>query len=164
MKNYLLAAFCLAAACSLPPEVLPPPFGPEHPQDTHLFFPTGLAPTSAGALLVANGNFNHAYDAGTVVGLSPAFVWGFFRPDPSVPGSPLSCDLPNRPGGCDRPIPPDAPAAMIGNYAGPLVLNAAGTVAYTASLMGLSALLGIATFSRRLGAARRAMATAPLPA
>ena len=37
-------------------------------------------------------------------------------------------------------------------------------VAYTASLMGLSALLGIATFSRRLGAARRAMATAPLPA
>jgi hypothetical protein len=37
-------------------------------------------------------------------------------------------------------------------------------VAYTASLMGLSALLGIATLQRRLGAARRAAAPAPAPA
>ena len=37
-------------------------------------------------------------------------------------------------------------------------------VAYTASLMGLAALLGIVTFQRRLGAARRSMATAALPA
>jgi hypothetical protein len=37
-------------------------------------------------------------------------------------------------------------------------------VAYTASVMGLAALLGIATFQRRLGAARRAMAPAAAPA
>lgn len=133
MKTSLLAALCLAASCGLPPEVLPPPFGPEHPQDPRLFFPTGLASTSAGALLVSNGNFNHAYDAGTVVSLAPDFVAAFFRKDPSVAGSPLSCDLRSPPAGCDRPLRSDASAVMIGNYAGPLVLNSAGTAAYTAS-------------------------------
>jgi hypothetical protein len=37
-------------------------------------------------------------------------------------------------------------------------------VAYTASLMGLSALLGIVTLQRRLGAARRAGVPAAAPA
>jgi len=37
-------------------------------------------------------------------------------------------------------------------------------VAYTASLMGLSALLGIATFQRRLGTASRGVQMAAAPA
>lgn len=117
MKNNLLAALLLAAACGTPPEVLPPPFGPDFPRDTHLFFPSGLAITSSGVLLVANGNFNHAYDAGTIVALPADFVKSFF--DGRLSG--------------DQPIPAKAPALMIGNYAGPLRLNNARTAAYTAS-------------------------------
>jgi len=129
MKRRLLLAAGLLAAChTLPPEVLPPPWGPVHAQDTHLFFPSGLAVTADGALLVANGNFNHAYDGGTVVGLSPDFIAGFFARK-------LHCDVPAgaAAGACDQPIPPQAPAVIIGNYAGPLVLDAAGTTAYTGS-------------------------------
>lgn len=129
MRNLLPPALLLVAACNtLPPQVLPPPFGPFGPTDAHLFFPTGLAATSDGALLVANGNFNRAYDGGTVVGLGPDFVAGFFTRE-------LTCNVPvgSAAVACDQPIPPQAPAVVIGNYAGLLTLNAAGTLALTGS-------------------------------
>lgn len=128
MKNLLLAALFLAASCGTPPEVLPPPFGSDPQHNARLFFPTGIAITPGGALLVANGNFDRRYDAGTVVALSPSFVQSFFLP-PVV-----NCDVPaNRPANCDRPIDGSAAAVLIGNYAGPLQLDPSGTLAFTAS-------------------------------
>src|SRR5438132_4143342 len=116
MKRAAWAAVLLAACNTLPPDLKPPPFGPVRHGDTKLFFPTGLAATSDGALLVANGNFNHAYDGGSVVGLRPDFIKAIFTAG-------LSCDAFPTPAGCDQSIPADAPAVIIGNYAGPLVLN-----------------------------------------
>ena len=67
-KKPAAGAICLSAllalSCGSPPEFLPPPFGPEGQGPTRLFFPTGLAVLPDGSLLVANGNFNHAYDGG----------------------------------------------------------------------------------------------------
>ena len=78
MNSWIPAALLLAAACSAPPEVRPPPFGEDG--NVRLFYPTGLAATpgvtasdgsfqSGGDLVVANSNFDHAYDASTVVTL-----------------------------------------------------------------------------------------------
>jgi hypothetical protein len=130
-KSQVLVAALLAACNSTPPQLLPPPFGPEAPGPTRLFFPTGLAKTNEGGLLIANGNFNHAYDAGTVVGLSRAFLDGIFRLK-------LDCGQATRDPACIRAIPQDRPTnltgvVMIGNYAGPLVLDATGTAAYVGS-------------------------------
>src|SRR5258708_25886061 len=111
MRKLLPPALLVVAACNtLPPQVLPPPFGPATPQDTHLFFPTGLAVTGDGALLVANGNFNHAYDGGTIVGLPPDFVAGFFTPN-------LDCHVPVGPAAGPRapPHPPPTPPVKIGH-------------------------------------------------
>src|SRR5260370_34173262 len=125
MRKLLPPALLVVAACNtLPPQVLPPPFGPATPQDAHLFFPTGLAATADGALLVANGNFNHAYDAGTVVGLAPDFVAGFFTRK-------LTCNVPAgaAAGARAQPIPPPAPPGVIGNYPRPPTPRPAGAPA-----------------------------------
>jgi hypothetical protein len=118
-KSAIAAAALLAACNTKPPEVLPPPFGPNGRQDPRLFFPTGLAATADGTLLVANGNFNHQYDSGTVLGLSRTFL------DSRI-NLQLDCDLPDsdpRFAGCLVPVPADAPAVLIGSYAGPLALS-----------------------------------------
>src|SRR5205823_5350617 len=73
MKIPAFLAFLLLA-CGAPPTVLPPPFGEVGDQAPRLFFPTGMAVTSDGKLLVANGNFSHAFEAGTMVSLSPAWM------------------------------------------------------------------------------------------
>ena len=46
-KSAIAAAALLAACNTMPPAVLPPPFGPDGPQAPRLFFPTGLAATPA---------------------------------------------------------------------------------------------------------------------
>ena len=45
MKKTALLALLVAASCSLPPELLPPPFGPTDAFKgrTRLFYPTGIA-------------------------------------------------------------------------------------------------------------------------
>jgi len=133
-KSAIAAAALLAACNTMPPAVLPPPFGPDGPQAPRLFFPTGLAATPDGTLLIANGNFNHAYDSGTVLALSRTFLDPLFKPAPPAPQ--LDCDVPDTdPGfaGCLVQIPKNASAVLIGNYAGPLALNGDGTIALTGS-------------------------------
>jgi YVTN family beta-propeller protein len=127
MKKCAIAAAALLAACnSTPPELLPPPFGPNGTQPARLFFPTGLAKTPDGTLLVANGNFNHAFDSGTVVSISRAYLDSKFRLG-------LDCDVPTPDPQCTPQIPADSGAVLIGNYAGPLALSDDGTAAYTGS-------------------------------
>jgi hypothetical protein len=125
-KSAIAAAALLAACNTAPPQLLPPPFGPNGPQPARLFFPTGLAKAPDGTLLVANGNFNHAFDAGTVVSISRAYLDSLFRRQ-------LDCDVPDPDVLCKTEIPSTefSGAVMIGNYAGPLVLSSDGTAAYT---------------------------------
>jgi hypothetical protein len=137
MKKSLLA-LCLAA-CAAPPQLLPPPFGPGDPTNPRLFFPTGMAVLPDGALLVANGNFDHAFDSGTVVSIRKSYLDAFFAR--RFQGQKLDCDVPAAQAlaqGCDddvtlHPAEVFGGAAMIGNYAGPLALNSDATIAYTGS-------------------------------
>jgi hypothetical protein len=129
-KSAIAAAALLAACNTMPPAVLPPPFGPDGPQAPRLFFPTGLAATPGGTLLIANGNFNHAYDSGTVLSLSRTFLDPLFKP---TSGPQLDCDVPVPDPGCLVTIPADAKAVLIGSYAGPLALSEDGTIALTGS-------------------------------
>src|SRR5207253_4033115 len=115
-------ALCLWA-CSFPapPALLPPPFGPDpaRPQPARFFFPTGLAVDATGQwLLVANSNSDHAYDAGAVYALRVSSLLRYFGSQPPS-------------GDVDFPLDALAGTAMIGNYAGPLLI-ADGT-AYTGS-------------------------------
>ena len=138
MKKSAMAVAALLAACNTaPPSLLPPPFGPDGPSPPRLFFPTGLAQTHDGTLLVANGNFNRAFDSGTVVSISRGYLDTLFR-------NQLDCDpLPAGDGGVSQqpaaciinPIPPEQfpGSVMIGSFAGPLALNTDGTVALAGS-------------------------------
>jgi hypothetical protein len=128
-KSAIVAAAMLLGCNTNPPELLPPPFGPNGPQPTRLFFPTGLAKAGGGVLLVANGNFNHAFEAGTVVAVKRKAL-------DDLLSSSLDCDVANPDPACTAPIDPTKffdDAVMIGNYAGPLVLNTDKTAAYTGS-------------------------------
>ena len=128
-KSAIAAAALLAACNTMPPEVLPPPFGPNGPQKPRLFFPTGLASAPDGTLLVANGNFNHAFDSGTILTLSRASLDRLFSLQ-------LDCDRADAdPTKCVVQIEPgDVPGkALIGSYAGPLALSDDGTIALTGS-------------------------------
>src|SRR5690242_20919847 len=97
MKMSLALAAALLAACNTASsELLPPPFGPNGRQPVRLFFPTGLAVAPDGTLLVANGNFNHAFDAGTVASIRKSYLDKLFSAH-------LDCDVPPpAPAGCDR--------------------------------------------------------------
>lgn len=127
-----LVAALLAASCNTASsELLPPPFGPNGRQPARLFFPTGLAVAPDGTLLVANGNFNHAFDAGTIASIRKSYLDALFSAH-------RDCDVPPpAPAGCDQANGDIqfADAVMIGNYAGPLVLNSDRfpTVALTGS-------------------------------
>jgi len=129
MKRSAIVAAALLLGCNTnPPELLPPPFGPNGRQPTRLFFPTGLAQADGGVLLVANGNFNRAFEAGTVVSIDRTYLDSLF-------GADLDCSVPSPDPACNPQIPQDKflDAVMIGNYAGPLVLNTDKTAAYTGS-------------------------------
>ncbi len=130
VRRGLLAATlgcALLCACDEVPTILPPPFGPVPNTPPRLFFPAGITVAPSGQLLVANGNWDYAFAGGTVVSLDPSYIDSFFTgplPDPTDPTQPVPVD-----------IPPAAflGAAMIGNYAGPLVLDQTGLNAFTGS-------------------------------
>ena len=118
------------AACSAPPELLPPPFGPDvsDPRPARLFFPTGIAAAPSGHLLVVNGNFNHEFDSGTLIALDPAWIAGVFADPKNV----FDASNPT----VNIAIPADAASSdpakktaftgvtLIGNYGGPLTIDA----------------------------------------
>ena len=117
------------AACSAPPELLPPPFGPDvnAPRPARLFYPTGIAAAPSGQLLVVNGNFNHEFDSGTIVALDPAWIAGIFANPANVfdaSNGLVNLDIPNDPKSSDpakRSV--FQGVAMIGSYGGPLTLD-----------------------------------------
>jgi hypothetical protein len=148
-----LLALALAGALSCSnsiPDVRPPPFGPDpaQPQPARFFFPTGLGATPSGNLLVVNGNFDHAFEGGTILSIDPAYLAKFLGYyDSSLPlPNPTTC-VPNfndPRDACPKPVSnaqlvADGAfkgAAMIGSYGGPLVTytDAAGRVrAFTGS-------------------------------
>src|ERR1700737_1121360 len=96
-----LLALALAGALSCSnsiPDVRPPPFGPDpaQPQPARFFFPTGLGATPSGNLLVVNGNFDHAFEGGTILSIDPAYLAKFLGYyDSSLPlPNPTTC-VPN---------------------------------------------------------------------
>lgn len=129
-KRFAVPAALLCACTTSSLDLLPPPFGPDGPGPARFIFPTGMAVTSDGTLLVASGNFDQTFASGTVVSVSKAYLDARFS-------ARLDCDQPTVDRACDQQntdigfVP--GGAVMIGNYAGPLVLNDAGTAAYTAS-------------------------------
>jgi hypothetical protein len=115
----LVASIAIGACSTTPPELLPPPFGPDisAPKPARLFWPTGIAIHPNGQhLLVANANFDHAFAGGAIYSLD---VPALLAQRGVVPFSPSFL----RTGG----------AAMVGNYLGPLVLDPAGVAAYSGS-------------------------------
>ena len=127
------AALALGAAllaCTAPPQLLPPPFGPDsnHPQPARLFFPTGLAVSPTGHLLVVNGNFNHEFDSGTLVALDPAYLAGIYANPKNVFDSSnglVNLTIPSDPTSSDparRSV--FTGSVLIGSYGGPLTLDA----------------------------------------
>jgi hypothetical protein len=128
--------FAGALSCNSTPDRRPPPFGPDvdRPQAARLFFPTGMkAYKPSGHLLVVNGNFDHAFDGGTIVSFD---TFKDFQPYFSYYDS-------NRGLPATQLVPVITPlvkgVAMVGNYGGPLELYAdpTGRVrAFTASRDG----------------------------
>ena len=132
-KSAIVAAALLLGCNTLPPELLPPPFGPDGPKPPRLFFPTGLAAASNG-LLVANGNFNRAFEAGTVVQISGGYIDSLLKSTIDCDVDPATLDQATK-DACYPQIPPAEfiGSAMIGNYAGPLALSSDQTAVFTAS-------------------------------
>jgi len=117
----LASTLALGACTTSPPELLPPPFGPDvsSPQPARLFWPTGIAMHPSGQhLLVANANFDHAFAGGAIYSLDVAAL---LAQRGTVPFSPAFL----RQG--------KEGAAMVGNYLGPLKLDPAGENAYSGS-------------------------------
>lgn len=139
MKTTLALFACAALGCNTSaPKLLPPPFGPGAPGPNRLFFPTGMAVTVSGkTLVIANGNFDHSFDYGTVTSVSTDYLATVF--DRGLDCSkPIAGTFPARfAPGCDDQIPQSAflGSVLVGNYAGPLVLweTATETTAYTGS-------------------------------
>jgi hypothetical protein len=117
-RPFLVLAFVAAVACTTtPPELLPPPFGPDtsSPEPARLYWPTGIAMHPSGKfLLVANGNFDHAFAGGTIFSLD---VPSLLAQRGVVPFSPTFVRS----------------AAMVGSYLGPLVLDQTAQNAYSGS-------------------------------
>jgi YVTN family beta-propeller protein len=133
MKSAIVAAALLLGCNNAPPELLPPPFGPDGPKPPRLFFPTGLAQTSNG-LLVANANTNRAFEGGTVVQISRSYIESLLAGTVDCDVDPDTLDAASR-AACYQQIPSAQfiGKAMIGNYAGPLALNVDQTAVFTAS-------------------------------
>jgi hypothetical protein len=141
MRIAFALSLCAALGCNTDAPVhLPPPFGPGVDQTARLFFPTGLAVAGTN-LLVANGNFDHAFDAGTVVSIDGKFLASVFDNQLDC-GTPLPGTVPAQfPPLCDQQLQPAGQpshvlgAVLIGNYAGPLQVFANGTetTAFTAA-------------------------------
>jgi hypothetical protein len=139
MRIALALSLCAVLGCNTDtPQRLPPPFGPGAPGPARLFFPTGLA-VAGNNLLVANGNFDHAFDAGTVLSIDGKFLASVFDNKLDC-GTPLPGTVPAQfPALCDQEIQPQGQpshvlgAVMIGNYAGPLKLfdNGSELTAFT---------------------------------
>lgn len=126
MRTALALLACAALGCNTSaPVLLPPPFGPTAaPTPYRLYFPTGLAVTKdQSLLLVANGDFDHAFDASTLMALDTAYLATIFDQQ-------LDCGHQPSGGlartGCDIDLGQNQQAflaaAMIGNYGGPLAL------------------------------------------
>ncbi|MFL5421044.1 MAG: hypothetical protein ACJ79Y_09795 [Myxococcales bacterium] len=120
----LLLLACIAAirCTTTPPELLPPPFGPDtsQPSPARLYWPTGLAMDPNGQfLLVANGNFDHAFAGGTIFALKVA----------KDPKNPKSDELLGQHGtvAFDPSFVFPGGAVMVGSYLGPLVLDQTAT-------------------------------------
>ncbi len=130
LKRLAVPAALLCACTTSSLDLLPPPFGPDGPGPGQFFFPTGMAVTTDGTLLVASGNYDQTYASGTVQSVSKTYLDERFI-------ARLDCDQLNADPACDQKntqigfVP--GGAVMIGNYAGPLVLDNAGTTAYTGS-------------------------------
>jgi hypothetical protein len=163
MRFRLLAALFLVAGCENLPPILPPGFGSGAQQQNQFFFPTGLAVAPDKTVIVANGNFGHAFAGGTMVALGADYIRAHFDRtslagiDCSQPirfndgGTPGSID-----GGLVAEFPPDcdvfqgtpefnaafAGAVMIGNYAGPVVLDDSATNPATFAVAGGTAFTG----------------------
>src|SRR6202012_3725318 len=75
MRFPLIAALLLAAGCEKLPVIQPPGFGGgETPQaNSVFFFPSALAVLPDKTLLVANGNFSHAFAGGTLLSIKSGF-------------------------------------------------------------------------------------------
>ena len=147
MRLPLIAALLLLAGCENLPVILPPGFGGgETPKNnSSFFFPTGLAVLPDKTLLVANGNFSHAFAGGTLISVNKDFIAGIFdavHPDCAQPG----VDTGVAP--CTRQLTePNAVVSgvMIGNYAGPIGLDDAadaGTAAEFTATGGGTAYIG----------------------
>ena len=141
MRTPFALLACAALGCNTSaPVLLPPPFGPTAaPTPYRLYFPTGLAVTKdqSPLLLVANGDFDHAFDASTLVALDTAYLGTLF--DQQLDCSHTLYGAPAKTG-CDIDVLQNQQAflgaAMIGNYAGPLALYepaSGGTTAFLAA-------------------------------
>ncbi|HYZ90596.1 MAG TPA: hypothetical protein VE620_14970, partial [Myxococcales bacterium] len=132
MHRSAALCFALLSACSFPgpPTLLPPPFGPDpaHPEAARFFFPSGIAIDPASQwVVVANANADRQFDAGAMYSLRASVLQGFFTTGPGTIAFDFDPSL-------------LAGKAMMGNFAGPLVLAGAGDAtspnpltAYTAS-------------------------------
>jgi hypothetical protein len=140
MRTALALLACAALGCNTSaPVLLPPPFGPTAaPTPYRLYFPTGLAVTKdQSMLLVANGDFDHAFDASTMVALDTAYLGTLF--DQQLDCSHALYGAPAKTG-CDIDVLQNQQAflgaAIIGNYSGPLALYepaSGGTTAFVAA-------------------------------
>jgi hypothetical protein len=141
MRLPLIAALLLAAGCENLPIILPSGFGGPAVDLTqvHVDFPSGLAVTPNGTLLVANGNFSHATVGGTMFSISKSTIETLmFDPknaavDCSAPlldaNGQIILDATGKPTFASNClVQPSDPgviqsAVMIGNYAGPIALD-----------------------------------------
>ena len=140
MRTAIALLACAALGCNTSaPVLLPPPFGPTPaPTPYRLYFPTGLAVSKdQSLLLVVNGDFDHAFDASTLVALDTAYLGTLF--DQQLDCSSLPYGRPAATG-CDIDLGQNQQAflgaAMIGNYGGPLALYepaSGGATAFVAS-------------------------------
>ncbi len=126
MRTPLALLACAALGCNASsPVLLPPPFGPTAaPTPYRLYFPTGLAVTKdQSLLLVANGDFDHSFDASTMVALDTTYLSGLFDQQLDCGHAPYGVPAKT---GCDIDLLQNQQAflaaAMIGNYAGPMAL------------------------------------------
>ena len=138
MRTALALLACAVLGCNTSaPVLLPPPFGPTAgPTPYRLYFPTGLAVTrDQSLLLVANGDFDHAFDVSTLVAIDTGYLGTLFDQQldcgRALYGAPAKT-------GCDIDLGQNQQAflaaAMVGNYAGPLALYEPATGPATAFL------------------------------